>query len=239
MRPFILLGLICLICPGCRDGDSFRSKTVTDKEMAMEIIELREKSAPEPGAPAPDLSLTRYDSGDSVKLSSFWKEKPTVLIFGSLSCDRTFNGAPHVRKLQARFGDQFHFVFVYIREAHPADGFYSKKDKFPRIIDPTTLEIRRNVAGRLCRKFEFDFPVLTDSMDDRAAIRYAAWPARIFVVDRKGHIVFKGDPGPWGYRVSDASNFFLLEEEMEGKTDLPDPLQSISLETWLMKQIES
>jgi hypothetical protein len=34
------------------------------------------------GDPAPDLELTRYD-GSSVRLSTLWKAKPVVLVFGS------------------------------------------------------------------------------------------------------------------------------------------------------------
>ena len=34
------------------------------------------------GHQAPDLELTAYD-GSPLRLSSFWKEKPLVLVFGS------------------------------------------------------------------------------------------------------------------------------------------------------------
>lgn len=34
------------------------------------------------GDPAPDLELTRYD-GSAVRLSTLWKAKPVVLVFGS------------------------------------------------------------------------------------------------------------------------------------------------------------
>jgi hypothetical protein len=34
------------------------------------------------GDPAPDVELTRYD-GSSVRLSTLWKAKPVVLVFGS------------------------------------------------------------------------------------------------------------------------------------------------------------
>ena len=35
-------------------------------------------------------------------------------------------------------------------------------------------------------------------MDDKTDRAYAAWPSRIFVVDTRGRIVVRGEPGPRG-----------------------------------------
>lgn len=41
-------------------------------------------------------------------------------------------------------------------------------------------------------------------MKGRAQSAYSAWPDRIYVVDKKGRIAMKGDPGPRGFDPSAA-----------------------------------
>src|SRR4029450_10801105 len=42
----------------------------------------RERGSLRVGAPAPDLTLPRYEGGE-LKLSELWRERPVVLVFGS------------------------------------------------------------------------------------------------------------------------------------------------------------
>ena len=46
---------------------------------------------------------------------------------------------------------------------------------------------------------EIPFPILIDTMDDRTATRWAAWPIRLFVVNTTGTVIYAGKPGPWGF----------------------------------------
>jgi type I thyroxine 5'-deiodinase len=89
------------------------------------------------------------------------------------------------------------FVLVYVREAHPADGW-----TFPdwsRVEDPDTHEQRMLVAVRCQQELQFDFTTVVDSLDDRTAQRWSAWPERLFVVSRVGRVVYTGDQGPFGF----------------------------------------
>jgi hypothetical protein len=42
-----------------------------------------------------------------------------------------------------------------------------------------------------------------DTLDDQVEKAYAGWPDRIYVIDAKGQIVYKGEPGPRGFKVAD------------------------------------
>jgi len=42
-------------------------------------------------------------------------------------------------------------------------------------------------------------PVLVDRLDDAVSNALAAWPERIYVVDRLGRIAYVGGPGPFEF----------------------------------------
>ena len=86
---------------------------------------------------------------------------------------------------------------VYIREAHPMDGWSVKG--WSQVKDPREFMGRKQTAG-LCRSnLKFDFPAVVDTMDDATAIRWSGWPERLFVVSKTGRIVYAGEQGPWGF----------------------------------------
>lgn len=94
---------------------------------------------------------------------------------------------------------------MYIREAHPTGGRQvpaNQKDKI-LIKDPKTLEERQKVADDFAAQFKVTIPILVDSIDDTVEKAYAGWPDRIYVIDAKGKIAYKGGPGPGGFKVSE------------------------------------
>ncbi len=98
-----------------------------------------------------------------------------------------------------------HSLVIYIREAHPSDGWQvlqNKRDML-EINDPKTFEERRRVAQDFAERFELKLPVLIDDLDDRVNRAYAAWPDRLYVVDAKGKLAYVGKPGPRGFSVGD------------------------------------
>lgn len=94
---------------------------------------------------------------------------------------------------------------MYIREAHPSDGWQVPQNTKDGIIikDPTTAEERRKVAKEFADQFKVSLPILVDSLDDAAGKAFAAWPDRIYVIDPTGKIAYKGEPGPRGFKVTD------------------------------------
>ena len=50
-------------------------------------------------------------------------------------------------------------------------------------------------------------PALIDSDDNGVNRAYAAWPDRLYVVDRDGKIAYKGGPGPRGFKPADVETW--------------------------------
>jgi len=98
------------------------------------------------------------------------------------------------------------FLFVYIREAHPADGWQMESNKTDGVIfdQPKELGARRSVAQACCTRLSLSIPCVVDTMDNAVDNLYAAWPERIFVIDRDGKIAYAGKQGPWGFQPKEA-----------------------------------
>lgn len=199
---FASLGLLILPTDTSR-ADEFAGKTVQDHSMAMDLIAARARLAPRQGEKAPDLSLEPMAGGKALPLSTYWKEKPLALFFGSISCDASAEAAGEIRRLHQAYGADFQFLYIYIREAHPANGW--EHGKGSRIVDPVTVLERQKAADDMCTAREFPFPVLIDHLTDDAAIAYAAWPARCYLIDTSGIVHYAGHVGPWGFKPTRAT----------------------------------
>ena len=101
-----------------------------------------------------------------------------------------------------RFKDHAEFLTVYIREAHPDDGWQVKANLDQGVCyrQPKTLEQRVAIAKDFCQRFDYPLPVAVDDMNNAAERAYAGWPERLYVIDAAGKIVYKGGMGPRDYR---------------------------------------
>jgi iodothyronine deiodinase-like protein len=104
--------------------------------------------------------------------------------------------------LHKRFGNQVAFFVVYIKEAHPEDGWVLESNRIEKIAvqDPTTLEQRAQAAGTCAMKLELSIPVLLDGPENRVAAAYGGWPDRLYLIDKEGRIAFQGGEGPFGFK---------------------------------------
>lgn len=64
---------------------------------------------------------------------------------------------------------------------------------------PLSPEERLALARRAAAEMELGFPLLVDGLDDAVDAAYAAWPERLYLVDRDGIIVYRGEKGPEGF----------------------------------------
>ena len=100
-----------------------------------------------------------------------------------------------------RYGEDVAFYVVYIREAHPENGWVvtDNRDEDITVDDPTSAEERHDVAESCLVKSAIRIPTLLDSMDDASARAYGAWPDRLYLIARGGRVAFQGGPGPFGF----------------------------------------
>ncbi len=100
-----------------------------------------------------------------------------------------------------RYRDRVDFVVVYIREAHPEDGWVvsMNRDEDIAFDDPTTTEERTEAAASCAIGLRIRMPVVVDEIDDALARAYGALPDRLYLVGRGARIVYQGAPGPFGF----------------------------------------
>ena len=106
-----------------------------------------------------------------------------------------------LNELYAKYKNQIHFYIVYIREAHPHDGWRVPNNLIEKIIydEPTTDEERTDVASACQVALDLQMPMLVDRIDNNVDKKYVGLPMRMFLVDAEGRIAFAGAKGPFGW----------------------------------------
>lgn len=184
---------------------------------------------PGPGVdePAPDFTLPSVDGDRDVSLSSYQRRtgKPVVLVFGNFTCGPFRSQAGNVEKLFRRYRDRVGFLLVYVREAHPTDGWHMF-DNFRQgytLDQPTTFGGRVEVAQQCRATLDLDLPMLVDRIDDPVGTLYSGMPARLYLIDRDGRVAFKSGRGPFGFKPGELEQAIALllgsGDEVAGEAD--------------------
>jgi hypothetical protein len=104
------------------------------------------------------------------------------------------------------------FLGVYVREAHPTDGWRQESNDIKQIALPQPLskDDRLTVAKQCCSTLQITMPLLVDEMDDRVGHAYSGMPDRIYVIDRAGRVAYKGGRGPFGFKPREMEQSLLM-----------------------------
>ena len=175
---------------------------------------------PHVGDKAPTFTLGTVDGSEKVKLASLIGKKPVVLILGNFTCGPFRALYPDIEAIHRRHKMNAEFLMVYVREAHPSDGWkMEQNERFGvSVKQPTTLGERTKVAGQFCTKLKPAMPVLVDEIEDLAGNLYSGMPGRMYVIDSKGKVAYKSGRGPFGFRAGELEQALLmtlLEEELQ------------------------
>ena len=124
--------------------------------------------------------------------------------------------------LYREYKDRVQFYLVYVREAHPDDGWQLPANQRQQVIynTPKQLAERAKIATACIKNLKLSLPVLLDNMDDKVQKTYRAWPARACLVGADGKIVFLSPSSPNGVNPPDikrALEKLLGKQEEEGK----------------------
>ena len=105
-----------------------------------------------------------------------------------------------------KYKDRASFYIVYIKEAHPVDLWQMPSNEQDQVLlySPRTDAERFENAGQCVRKLGIRIPALIDGIDDRTEMAYTAWPERLYVIAPRGAIVYKSEPGPFGFKPAEA-----------------------------------
>ncbi len=167
--------------------------------------------------PASDFTLRTNDGKSEITLSKQIGPRPIVLIFGNLTCVPFRRHADNLEKLHRRYADRASFLMVYVREAHPTDGWRLESNDQAGVAtaQPSTYAERSAVAQQCGELLGLGFPLLVDTIDDAVGARYSGMPGRFYIIDREGKIAFKNGRGPYGFKPDEleTSLVFMLQDE--------------------------
>lgn len=195
---------------GFSAGDAPNTPMLVKALFGNEIGSMTE--GPNIGDPAPDFTLKSADGSKEVTLSKLLDGKPTVLCFGNFTCGPFRGLYPDVDAVYSRYKDKANFVMVYVREAHPTDGW--KMDSNARFgvkaVQPKTYEERVGVCTQFQKMIKPGMTVVVDDITDPAGKAYSGMPARLYVIDAQGKVAYKGGRGPFGFKPSEMEQALVM-----------------------------
>ena len=195
---------------GPKPVDSKMKETLVRGLFRQEIGSMQ--AGPALGEKAPDFTLKTNDGKRDITLSKLIGPKPVVLVFGNFTCGPFRAQAGNVEKLNSLYKDRATFVMVYVREAHPTDGW--QMDSNDRvgvtITQPKTYDERVTVAQTCGARLALGFPMLVDTIDDTVGARYSGMPSRLYLIDSEGKIAYKSGRGPFGFKPAQLEQSLLL-----------------------------
>ena len=191
-------------------GDAPAKETLIRGLMAGEIGSLQE--GPDVDQTAPDFELNPLGGGDPIRLSDRIGKKPVVLVFGNFTCGPFRSMYPAVEAVKLRQQDNAEFLMVYVREAHPTDGWAMKSNERVgvAVAQPTTFVERQAVAEQCAAKLNPSMPLLVDDISDTVGNMYSGMPARLYIIDTKGNVAYKSGRGPFGFKPEEMEQALLM-----------------------------
>jgi hypothetical protein len=118
-----------------------------------------------------------------------------------------------IQQIYEQYHQDVQFLNIYIREAHPKDGWWLGNRFTKKLIytmfgsrasmehhDPKTIEERRDVAGQCATSLQYGVHTYVDEMDDVVNKAYAAWPTRLYLIGLDGRVVYAGGLGPYDFK---------------------------------------
>lgn len=200
------------VTPPDPDGDF----ETAPRETLLRALMNREIGALGPGPSlgdrAPDFTLATDDGLARVSLTGLLGKRPVVLIFGNYSSPVFRNEAGTLEKLYHRYRDRAEFLLVYIREEHPSGGWVLKENAKAGITlaQPADDQARSAMARECRKKLGLELPMVVDTVDDRVGLLYSGLPDRLYLLDPRGSIAYKGGRGPYGFKPDELEQSLIL-----------------------------
>ena len=97
------------------------------------------------------------------------------------------------------------FLLVYVREAHPTDGWQVPQNVQEGVLVATAkTQAEKDEHATTCVvKLDIHFPTVVDKMDNKVELAYAGWPDRLYLVGKDGRVIYKSAIGPQGFKSAE------------------------------------
>jgi len=141
----------------------------------------------------------------TMSLWDFRGKKTIALIFCSYSSPAFRKSAGHLKLLSELYGSEVTFLFVYTAEEHALDGpSPDTSPGAPLIEEALDFAERRALAAKCMAKLSLgSLTTLIDGMDNKVRDTYQADAACMFLMSRRGDIVYASDRHLKEFRPSD------------------------------------
>jgi len=93
---------------------------------------------------------------------------------------------PAIEEVAKKYDDA-ELWHLYVREPHPQER------KFKKYFPHKNYEDRIAYAQELRKVMNIESPIVLDGMDEKIHLRYGNMPNAVYVVDKKGNIVYKAN----------------------------------------------
>lgn len=103
-----------------------------------------------------------------------------------------------IEEIYGKYKDQLEFFVVYVREAHPIDGWQTDSNLRDAVLfrQHQSYEEREAVANTCSIDLKISLPILIEEMDNSIDEAYGAAPERLYLVGSDGNVVYQGGAGP-------------------------------------------
>ena len=151
-----------------------------DREQLRKELNGRQMTGPKAGEEAPDFELPSLE-GKKVRLSDYAGQN-VVLTFGSATCPMTAGSIRGLGRLDEEYsGEDVQFLFVYVREGHPAEDLPAHRSLDDKV---EAAELFREEEG-------VEIPILVDRLDGRVHDQYGGRPNSTYLIDKSGRVAFR------------------------------------------------
>jgi thiol-disulfide isomerase/thioredoxin len=167
---------------------------------------------PRPGDAAPDFTLKSPDGSTTHQLSKLIGDRPVVLVFGNFTCGPFRAFYPEANDLFERYKGEATFLMIYVREAHPLDGWKMESNAKAGVeaIQPKSLSERTAVCTQFCERLKPTMPVAVDDVNDAVGNAYSAMPARLYLIGTDGKVAYQSGRGPFGFKVPELEQALVM-----------------------------
>ena len=83
---------------------------------------------------------------------------------------------------------------------------------------PRTSAARLGIANDFVKRSHYDIPLRVDPIENPADKLYAGWPERMYIIDERGAIAYKGKTGPFGFHPEEVERWLASRFPAPGAT---------------------
>jgi len=177
-------------------ADQDKNGYVAREEIVELVNKLYQETGPKMEQVAPDFSLRSIHGSATVKLSDFRDKKPVVLVFRDHTSPTFRLQSTILELLYQQYKTKAEWYLVCIRKPKPADGGNE-------INQTTTMEELISAARARYPDLGISIPGLIDDPDSKVGKAYAAWPERLYIVNKKGKIAYKSESGARDFKATE------------------------------------